>query len=227
MKSARIEILLLIAVLIAAVAANEAPLTYARRATQGSYYYPVIYPRSSGTLDGWILESGELTNAGGTMNSTSTVVIVGDNVLRRQYRSILSFNTSAYHIPSTAVIYQATLRIKLQGIVGSVPVATFGKVLVDMKKPSFGLAGLELSDFQATAGRYQAAYFQSVGSGWYAAKLGSVARAYINKAGPTQFRIYFKMDDDNDAVSDYLKFYSGNVLTVSLRPSLELNYYVP
>lgn len=227
MKSTRIEIILLIVVLFIAVAANEAPLAYDQRGGKGGYWYPPVYPRSVGKVDGWVLESGEFTNVGGTLNSISPVFIVGDNAQKKQYRSILHFNTAPYSIPPTAIIYKAVIRIKLQGIVGTNPFTSFGSMYVDMRKPSFGTVALTIGDFQVIAGRSQAAYFTNAGGGWYKATLSAVARAYINKAGSTQFRLYFKLDDDNDSVADYMKFYSGDAATASLRPSLELNYYLP
>lgn len=228
MKSARIEIILLIAVLFIAVAANEAPLIYPQKEGRGATFYPPIYPRSVDTYDGWVLESLETSNMGGIANSTSSILIVGDNALDRQYRSILHFDTTPYHIPPTAVIYQAILRIKLQGFAGLNVFPTFGRVLVDMRKPFFGtLASLVPSDFQASAGRYQVAMFTPVGSGWYRAILSTSGESYINKAGKTQFRIYFKRDDDDDHVADNARFYSGNSTTISYRPILEINYWAP
>ncbi len=226
MKSARIEILLLIVVLVAAVAANEAPLIYPEKSARGFTSYPPIYPRSIASYDGWVLESGETTNMGGTANATAAALIVGDNTLDRQYRSILHFDTTPYHIPPTAVIYQAILRIKLGSATPGI-FTTFGRILVDMRKPYFGTLALTPSDFQATATRYQVAMFTPVGSGWYRAILSNTSENLINKAGKTQFRIYFKRDDDDDHTSDTARFVSGNSTTISYRPVLEINYWAP
>lgn len=226
MKTARVEIILLIAVLVIAVAANESPLAYAQKGGGGGVIYPpTIYPKSNGKIDGWVLESGEFTNVGGTMDSISPVVNIGDTALRKQYRAILHFNTAPYAIPASAVIYKAAIRMKLQGIVGFVPAYQFGRLLMDIRKPSFGLVALAPSDFQAPAGRIQVGVFQPVGGGWYRAYLNLTGRLYLNKAGTNQFRIYYKLDDDNDKVSDYKKFHSGNATLPVNRPSLEINYY--
>ncbi len=49
--------------------------------------------RSTALQDGWILESTETSNKGGTLNSTDTTFKLGDAAADKQYRSILSFNT--------------------------------------------------------------------------------------------------------------------------------------
>jgi hypothetical protein len=55
----------------------------------------------------------------------------------------------------------------------------------------------------------------------------TTAYPYINKTGTTQFRLRFKLDDDNDNTADYMKFFSGNYGTVNDRPVLVIQYYVP
>lgn len=227
MKSKRIEIILLIVVLFIAVAANEAPLAYDQKSGKGVFWYPPIYPRSLGAYDGWVLETGEFTNVGGTVDTISPVVNIGDDALRKQYRAFLTFNTAAYHIPPTAVIANAVIRMRLQGIVGSNPFPTFDNMIVDMKKPSFGTGPLLSADFQDLPGRSYVAYFVPVGAGWYKAVLNPTGKAYLNKTGPTQFRIYFKLGDDNDSVADYMRFFSGNATLFSVRPKLEIEYYMP
>ena len=183
--------------------------------------------RSIGYHDGWVLESSENSNMGGSMNSTSTTFNIGDEAADKQYRAILSFNTGA--LPDTAVITKATLKIKKQGLVGSDPFTALGGLRVDMRKPFFGsTVGLVVGDFQATAGKSTVATFGVTPvSNWYSAMLNATGRAYINLTGTTQFRLRFAMDDNNDNGADYLKFYSGNYSSVSLHPLLVIQYYVP
>ena len=69
----------------------------------------VPYP-SVAAADGWVLESGETTNIGGTMNAGTPAFNLGDDATRKQYRDILSFNTSA--LPDNAVITGATPQIE-------------------------------------------------------------------------------------------------------------------
>jgi hypothetical protein len=68
-----------------------------------------------------------------------------------------------------------------------------------------------------------------VAGGWYTIDL-TAGKAYINPLGAfsglTQFRLGFKIDDNNDGVANYLSLYSGNAPAAS-QPLLILQYYVP
>jgi CSLREA domain-containing protein len=183
--------------------------------------------RSVGVNDGWILESGENTTMGGTLDSTATTFNLGDGALDKQYRAILSFNTIT--LPDTAVITKATLKIRKQAPVGTDPFTILGGLKVDMRKPYFGTTvGLLVSDFQAAAGRVGVATFGATPvNNWYSAVLSAAGRAYVNKTGVTQFRLYFAVGDNDDNATDYMKFFSGNYATVNARPTLIIEYYVP
>lgn len=183
--------------------------------------------RSVGAHDGWVLESGENTNVGGSSNADTAIFNVGDGAGDRQYRAILSFNTST--LPDNAIITNVTLKIKKDSPVGTDPFTILGGLKVDMRKPYFGATvGLVIGDFQAAAGRSEVATFNPIPvDNWYSAVLISLARAYVNKKGPTQFRVYFTTDDNDDRNADYMKFYSGNHPTASFRPMLFVEYYLP
>lgn len=182
--------------------------------------------RSMGVYDGWIIESTETSAVGGSMNPTSHVFRLGDDIANRQYRAILHFNTS--YLPDTAIITKATLKIKRQGLVGMDPFTTLGGLRVDMSQPYFGTTiGLVLNDFQAVAGRPTVAIFGITPvSDWYSAVLNATGRAYINRTGATQFRLRFALDDNNDFAEDYMQFFSGDYIA-SQRPTLLMEYYVP
>jgi hypothetical protein len=188
--------------------------------------------RSNGRNDGWILESTENSNIGGTKNSNADTFRVGDDGLNRQYRSILHFPT--HYLPDDAVITQAILMIKLQGIAGTDPFTTHGNLIADICYGSFGSWGpfgiyaLQVSDFQAPTGLASAAIIQNnpVG-GWYWAVLTPDAFGFINKTGNTQMRLAFQVDDNNDIGVDYLSFFSGDAIGQSDRPRLWVDYYVP
>ncbi len=62
---------------------------------------------SSAAQDGWVLESAAHSEVGGSF-STAGTLRVGYDASNRQYRSILSFNTSA--LPDDAVIQSVTLK---------------------------------------------------------------------------------------------------------------------
>ena len=183
--------------------------------------------RSQGANDGYILESGEFSNIGGTVNATAATLRVGDNGLDRQYCSLLSFNTTS--LPDNAVITSVVLKIKKQGLIGTNPFTTHQGLKVDIRKPFFGVTvALLAGDFQAVASKSAVGTFGSTPqTGWYSVNLTSSAYAYVNRTGTTQFRVRFKLDDNDDLGADYVMFYSGNWSTAADRPLLIVQYVVP
>ncbi len=182
---------------------------------------------STGAYDGWILESSENSSIGGQFNSSTAVLILGDDLHNKQYRSLLSFNTST--LPDNAIITQVTLKIRHAGTSGTNPFITHSTLFVDIKKPIFGKSvALELTDFSAAPNKLNAATFNKVPVGnVYSAILSTSIFGYINRTGTTQFRLRFNLGDNNDKATDIIKFYSGNYTTSSYRPQLVIQYYVP
>ncbi|HTO99911.1 MAG TPA: SBBP repeat-containing protein [Anaerolineales bacterium] len=190
--------------------------------------------KSTALQDGWVLESGEKTNTGGTKSNTQTALLLGDDKSRKQYRSILSFNTGAA-LPDAAVITSIKLKVRKQGIVGGGnPVTAFQGFMLDVKKGTLGASALELNDFQVTASSAYKTFgpFKPApdASGWYTITLPATAASYINKlsasSGLTQIRLRFQQDDNNNAAANYLGLYSGNAPDAS-RPQLIVQYYLP
>jgi hypothetical protein len=183
--------------------------------------------RSVGLYDGWILETTETSGLGGTINSTNSVFRLGDDQAKKQYRSILSFNTAS--LPDGASIISAVLKIRKQNLVGTDPFTTHKPLRVDVRQPFFGSAlALASHDFQAIPGMAAAGRFGNTPTGsWYSATLDSLAYSHISRTGTTQFRLRFQKDDDNDTVADFVQFFSGDYATVTFRPVLIIQYYVP
>ena len=184
---------------------------------------------SSGTQDGWVLESGENTNAGGSLtfnNSTSSALRVGDNNQDRQYKTVVSFDTSS--IPDGATIVSVTLRLLRGSVTGTNPFTTHGTCWVDVQNGS-GFSGsttLQNGDFQATATAVHAATLSNAASNgiWSTASLNAAGIAALNKTGTTQLRISFDLDDNDDTGNDYLGYYSGENSTAANRPQLVVTY---
>jgi CSLREA domain-containing protein len=175
--------------------------------------------------DGWVLESSENSNAGGTKNNAATTLRVGDDANDKQYRSILSFNTAG--LPDTAIIKKVMIYVKRQSVIGTNPIGTHGALRVDIKKPYFGAgAGLTLQDFAAAAGRSAVCTIGTTpANNWYKGTFGSGSFAHIDKTGTTQLRLRFATDDNNDNGADVLNLYSGNAGS-SNRPYI-IVYYMP
>ncbi len=121
------------------------------------------------------------------------------------------------------------LKIRKQGVVGTDPFTILGALKLDIRKPYFGTSlGLVASDFQAAAGRANAATFRTTPvNNWYIAVMNSLGYPYVNLTGTTQFRLRFVTDDNDDMAADYMKFISGDHATAAARPTLIIRYYVP
>jgi hypothetical protein len=183
--------------------------------------------RSVGAFDGWVLEREEESEKGSrTLDSTATTARLGDDALDRQYRSILSFDTST--LPDDAVITAVTLRIKRQGVTGTNPFTTHGVLIVDQKSGFYHeIQALERFDFHAAGSRGNVGRFvKTPDVGWYRAPLRGASYSLINVTGSTQFRLRFELDDNDDLSADYLSFYTGNAAEAD-RPELIVTYYVP
>ena len=176
--------------------------------------------------DGWLLESTENSNRGGTLNSAATTFRLGDDAANRQFRSILHFDTSS--LPDTAVITGVTLKIMKQGLAGTNPFSTHRALLGDIRSLFFGASNvLQASDFQATANRSAVLSFAATPAGnWYTATLKNVGFPFVSRTGATQLRLRFTLDDNNDRGADYMSFYSGSAAAAN-RPRLIVQYYVP
>ncbi len=180
---------------------------------------------SQGVYDGWVLESSENSNTGGSLNATGRIFRLGDDVLDRQYRAILSFDTSS--LPAEAAISSAVLRVKQYGKpVGSNPFTVLDNLLADIKGGTYGAASLEATDFQASpTGKKVGTFGKRPSIGWYSARLNAAGLGYINKAGATQFRLYFAAGDNDNSQADLMRFFSGNNPTG--RPELFVTYTLP
>jgi hypothetical protein len=175
--------------------------------------------------DGWVLESSETSNAGGTMNATQTTFNVGDGAGDKQYRSILSFNTAS--LPDNAVITAVIFKVLRQGVVGTNPFSTHGNLLMDIKTGPFGGSkALQPADFQAAANKSGILIPNTPVAGWYVRNLPANTLTFVNKAGVTQFRLRFTLDDNDDLAADLIRFFSGNAPAAN-RPKLIVQYYIP
>ncbi len=181
---------------------------------------------SIGAKDGWVLETSEASNTGGTFDAGETTFNLGDDEANRQYRAILHFDTSS--LADNAVIISGTVKIKQQRLVGTNPFTTHGSLLTDIQKPYIGTtADLSISDFSAVAGQTDVSTFGVAPvDSWYSAVISSKAYRYLNLTGTTQFRLSFTLDDNNDRGADTMKFHSGNAAAAN-GPILVIQYYIP
>jgi hypothetical protein len=151
---------------------------------------------------------------------------VGDDQRDGQYRSIISFNTDS--LPDNAFITSVQVKIKRQGLVGTDPFTTHGNLLLEIRNGLFSNdLDVSLSDFAAAASSSTPDTFTTTNSIWYTANLSGANLVFVNKAGVTQFRLRFNLDDNDDLGSDYLKFFSGDATYEADYPQLVVTYVVP
>jgi hypothetical protein len=180
---------------------------------------------SKAASDGWILESTESSNVGGTLNKAATTFYVGDDPKDKQYRAIISFNTAS--LPDNAFIVSAQVKVKRQGIAGTDPFTTHGNLLLEIRNGLFSNnLDLKVSDFAAASSSSTPETTTPLTSSWYAANLGSSNLAFVNKYGVTQFRLRFDRDDNDDLSADYMKFFTGESTTAN-QPQLIVTYVLP
>jgi len=186
--------------------------------------------RSNGTNDGWVLESSEDSNEGGSRNAVADTFLLGDDAQDRQYRSILHFPT--HYLPDNSVVTQVILAIKIQGVGGTDPFTTHQNIAIDIRNGYFGPTGLfginrlDPADFQAPASMDSVGtIFNNPVGGWYWALLDPASYPYVNLQGVTQLRLRFQVDDNDDLGGDLLSFFSGDYGLLADRPHLLIEYY--
>jgi len=178
--------------------------------------------------DGWVLESSETSNAGGSMDNTAnttSALRVGDATSDRQYKAVVSFDTSS--IPDGATILSATLRLRRGTSSGTSPFTTHGTCRADVQTGGLsGSTALQTGDFQAAATAVQAASLSNAASNgsWSEGSLNAAGLAALDKTGTTQLRVYFSLDDNDDNGNDYIGYYAGDSSTSANRPQLVVTY---
>ena len=183
---------------------------------------------SIGAEDGWVRESSENSNVGGRRNSTgsgSSALRPGDHRKDRQYKAIVSFDTSS--IPAGATVLSADLRLLRGSLRGTNPFTTHGTCWVDVQSGGFsGSTALANADFEAAATAVQAASLSNATSNgvWSEGSLNAAGLAAIDTTGTTQLRIYFDLDDNDDSGDDYVGYYSGDNSDASRHPQLVVTY---
>jgi methionine-rich copper-binding protein CopC len=183
--------------------------------------------------DGWVRESSENSNVGGSIaagGGGSAGLRVGDATQDRQYKTIVSFDTSA--IPVGATIQSAKLRLRRGTVNGTNPFGSYGGLcLVDVADLGGfgGNTALAAGDFQAVAAVVAAAELTDAPSNgsWSEGDLNADGLAAIDTAGTTQLRVYFEVDDNDDGGNDYIGYYAANNGTAANRPQLVIDYLPP
>jgi choice-of-anchor B domain-containing protein len=205
------------------VSSNEASATPFQPTTPTTVTFTSIAAE-----DGYVLELTETSNTGGSFSATATTTSalrLGDDNKDKQYKSVVSFDTSA--IPDGATITSVTVRLLRGSLTGTNPFTTHGTCWADVQTGGLsGLTALQNGDFQAAATAVQAASLTNAAANgtWSEGSLNAAGLAALNKTGTTQLRVYFNLDDNDDTGNDYIGYYSGDNGTAASRPQLVVTY---
>ncbi len=190
---------------------------------------PVTVAFSSiGGEDGWVRESNENSSVGGASSATGggqRAIRAGDARRDRQYKAILSFDTSS--VPGGATVISATVQVRRGRLTGTNPFTILGSLRADIQTGGFGgNSALVNSDFEAPATAIAVATLSPVSEDGEISMgtVNAAGLAAINLGGTTQFRLAFDIDDDDDGGNDYKGFFSGENGNSANHPQLVVTY---
>ncbi|MBN1665445.1 MAG: hypothetical protein JW862_00085 [Anaerolineales bacterium] len=167
-----------------------------------------------GYSDGWVLERAETYDTGYQTDNKTKLLRVGDDRADRQYKAILSFDTSAW---SALDIQSGTLLVKPYQEVGDP--FSLGDLCMQAAGGYFAASWrLERQDFEAAAAGSSACASLN-DAGWYEF---AVAAGDIDTSGWSQFRLFFASDDNDNRSDDTLMLYGG--YAGGSAPVLEVDY---
>lgn len=178
--------------------------------------------------DGWLREANENSNTGGKANSIDTggeALRIGDALGDKQYKSIVSFDTSG--IPANAVIQSAHLELTRGQQVGLDPYTVLGNAQVDLAAIGFGGdPALANGDFESPADLNNIALLIDDGN-LAMAQLDESGRDAIAGSNRVQFRIGFELDDNDNTANDYVGYFSADHADPAKHPRMVVDYILP
>ncbi len=185
----------------------------------------VVFYSEAGN-DGYVLENTETSNTGGSIDSGSTTIRIGDDNADRQYKGVVSFDTAS--LPDGATIVSVQLQLRRQGVNGSPQTIGGGTIYVDVA-PTSGFSSnyaLQTGDFQASASAVgvTSLSFPANNNDWTTGMFNAAGLTAINKTGRTQLRLYFSVDDNDNSVRDTLQVNSGDQGGTGSDPVLIVTY---
>ncbi|MBN1765268.1 MAG: hypothetical protein JW860_08435, partial [Sedimentisphaerales bacterium] len=144
------------------------------------------------------------------------------------YRCILSFDTS--YLPEDGDIISVRVEMT-RGAKPTLAVDPFiwgGACLIDVVNPCFGSSpDLDNDDWDWPADADAVAEFlgdPGEDNPMTSTEFDENGINAINRTGQTQLRVYFTIPNNGDTNFDYLGFYSGDYIEISMRPRLIITY---
>jgi hypothetical protein len=198
------------------------PINHPKLIVRYTTFTPTLTFYSAASADGRVYDDGTgIAGAGSdTGNSGDNSLRLGDYSGGQSYRTILSFDTSS--IPAHYKIESARLEMIRGAESGQNPFDWPATCNIDIANPSFGAVALEDSDWQAVGDAVAVASFTAdpgTENPMTSTDFDSAGLANINRNGTTQFKVYFTPLQNNDAIADYLGFYSGEAV-ITKQPKL-------
>lgn len=180
---------------------------------------------SAGAYDGWVRTCPGGSEVGCAFDSAAGILIVGSDSQRRQYRSILSFNTAG--LPDQALLTSVKLKIRAAGIEGVNPFKQHAGLRVEVCRPRPGPAlALQAGDYAEDLSCEAVAVLEAKAvNGWYSLDFPAGSMQAVDLSGVTQFRLSLAGEGEARGES-YIKFYSGDADDPS-RPVLLITYKIP
>lgn len=180
---------------------------------------------SDGYPDGWVLERAEPYEIGYLISNRSAVLNIGDDRADRQYKTILSFDSTA--LPADAVVIGMRLQVRSYSTTGAPFANGLGALQIELKDGFFyNTWRLERQDFEANADYLRVSDLAAApGNGeWLSFYLDDLPEIQ-NNAGYLQLRLAFEVGDNDNYRDDYWSIYGG--YSGSSAPVLIVEYYVP
>ena len=199
---------------------------------------PLVWPGSASFVsvsneDGCVSESAQGSGVGGgnpSANNDGTGGLrLGDHATNTQYRTIVSFDTSA--LPYDAKVTNATLKLCRAILSGTDPFLWAGPCLVDIKGGSgfSDSTALSASDFQAAADATNVAVMSHplANGNFSTGILNSNGLWYVSLTGKTQLRVYMSIPTDNNNTNGYMGLWAGDAPDQAKRPVFQVDYMQP
>ena len=164
-----------------------------------------------------------------SINSSRTMLLVGDDLQHRQYSANLSFNTSG--LPDGAIVTSVKLKVRSAGVVGSDPLNNRQDLVADICRSVVNEAGrTRVSNLRrwAVCNQNAGIFDKTPNSGWYTADFLPSAFQSINLRGTTQFHLRMADASGRESSRAYIKFFSGEAdPQESNNPILLVKYSLP
>jgi S-formylglutathione hydrolase FrmB len=191
--------------------------------------YPVVEIVSTASEDGHVLESGVGTGQGGTVNSNSPNLIVGDTAGQQAYRSVLSFHL----VPPVAgaIVESAVLKLTRTVGAGLVLGTLSGAVKAGSLGTGVGVDSADWADPSTAVGFYPVFIPETSGEGT-AARLTAAGMTAVNAGlavgvNLVQVRLAYDLGSNGNSTADTRGFASANHQNTNYRPVLSVRYRLP